>query len=116
MPERSPYSLLPYEDRLLIDQLYEEKNKTIVKRKRIRDLIARLRDKEMQLTKEVGNLSREKIGEKFGLSAHSARPFSKREKEIARNNASLIDVKKRTEENKIRKHCVGQRAGLGALG
>lgn len=71
------YADLSKEDKLLMDELFQIKIKAIVQRKEIRAVLAFLRKREMDLTKEIMNLSQKAIGEKFELGCNSAKPLSK---------------------------------------
>ena len=57
------YSDLPDEDKLQIDDLYKYKDGKINERKIIRNIMAQLRKREMDCTKDIMNLSQRAIGE-----------------------------------------------------
>ena len=78
MSEHLTYSDLSSEDKILMDGLFQHKEQKIKERKNLRDLIAQLRKKEMDCTKEIMNLSQRKISEKFDLSCNTSKPFSKK--------------------------------------
>ena len=94
MNEKLTYADLPDEDKLLMDGLFKHKEKKEVERKILRNIIAQLRKREMDCTKDIMNLSQRKIGEKFDLGANSAKPLSKRNIENIKDRLSKIDVKK----------------------
>jgi len=94
MSEKLTYADLPDEDKLLMDGLFQLKAESEAERKILRDIIARLRKREMDCTKDIMNLSQRKIGEKFDLGANSAKPLSKRNIENIKDRLSKIDVKK----------------------
>ena len=77
MEEKLTYADLPDEDKLLMDGLFQIKIKAIIERKKVRNELALLRKREMELTKEIMNLSQKAIGEKFELGCNSAKPLSK---------------------------------------
>ena len=87
------YSDLPDEDKLQIDDLYKYKDGKINERKIIRNIMAQLRKREMDCTKDIMNLSQRAIGEKFDLGANSAKPLSKKNREKLLNKKSIDDVK-----------------------
>ena len=94
MSEKLTYADLSDEDKLLMDGLFQHKAGKEVERKIIRNIIAQLRKREMDCTKDIMNLSQRAIGEKFDLGANSAKPLSKRNSEDIKNRLSKIDVKK----------------------
>ena len=75
---KTTYSKLSDEDKLLMDELFQYKAGQETKRKRIRNILAKLRKQEMKCTKEIMNLSQRAIGEKFDLCADAAKPLSKK--------------------------------------
>jgi len=88
------YSDLPDEDKLQIDDLYKYKDGKVKERTKIRSYLAILRKMEMECTTEIMNLSQRAIGEKFDLSANSAKPLSKVNRRKLLNKKSIDDIKK----------------------
>lgn len=96
MSEKLTYADLSDEDKLLMDGLFQHKEKKENERKIIRNIIAQLRKREMDCTKDIMNLSQRAIGEKFDLGANSAKPLTKRNRENIENRKSLEEIKKRS--------------------
>lgn len=91
--EKLTYDMLSDEDKLLMDGLFQHKVKKQEERKIIRNIMSRLRKREMDCTKDIMNLSQKAIGEKFDLGANSAKPLSKKNREKLLNKKSIDDVK-----------------------
>lgn len=90
------YSDLPDEDKLQIDDLYKYKDGKINERKIIRNIMAQLRKREMDCTKDIMNLSQRAIGEKFDLGVNSAKKLTKRNRENIKNRLSRKNIEKRS--------------------
>lgn len=82
------YTQLSYEDRLLIEQLFEEAERIRDERELVRGTIlkvekylAELRNKENVMTKEIMNLTKGKIANKFDVSFYSIRRMKQAEKD-----------------------------------
>ena len=96
MNEKLTYADLSDEDKLLMDGLFQHKAGKEVERKIYRNIIAQLRKREMDCTKDIMNLSQRAIGEKFDLGANSAKPLTKRNRENIENRKSLEKIKQRS--------------------
>jgi len=109
------YAYLPDEDKLLMDGLFQLKAESEAERKILRDIIARLRKREMECTKDIMNLSQRAIGEKFDLGVNSAKPLTNKNRKELLNKKPADEVKKvdnvktirSTNGHKSRKHSRG---------
>lgn len=107
MTEKLTYADLSDEDKLLMDGLFQYKAGKEVERKIIRNIIAQLRKREMNCTKDIMSLSTRAIGEKFDLGANSAKPLSKKNRK---------NIKKKITENLIeRRPAIRQQQIMGAI-
>jgi len=91
--------------------LFDFKEKKVAERVTLRNQIETLRRKEMACTKEIMNLSQRKIGEKFDLCPHSAKPLSAKEKKrIANKDKKRIGVMPASQRAKMKAAIVRSRA------
>ena len=95
MNKKLTYADLSDEDKLLMDGLFQHKEGKEAERKIIRNIIAQLRKREMDCTKDIMNLSQKAIGEKFELGFNSAKKLTKTKREIIKNRISEKDTNKK---------------------
>jgi len=93
MSENLTYADLPDEDKLLMDGLFQYKAEKEIERKILRNILAQLRKREMNCTKEIMDLSQRKIGEKFELGKNSAKPLNRRTRENIKDRLSEKEIK-----------------------
>ncbi|TET61419.1 MAG: hypothetical protein E3J47_05175 [Candidatus Stahlbacteria bacterium] len=94
MNKNLAYTDLSDEDKLLMDGLFQYKAEKEVERKILRNILAQLRKREMNCTKEIMDLSQRKIGEKFELGKNSAKPLNRRTRENIKDRLSEKEIKK----------------------
>ena len=98
MNKKLTYADLSDEDKLLMDELFQYKLKKENERKIVRNILASLRKREMDCTRDIMGLSQRAIGEKFDLGANSAKPLTRR------NRENIID---RQSKESIKRHKSG---------
>jgi len=93
MSEKLTYADLSDDDKLLMDGLFQLKAEAETERKIIRNIIAQLRKRDMECTKDITNLSQRAIGEKFDLGVNSAKPLNRRARENIKDRLSKKEIK-----------------------
>ena len=76
------YTDLSDEDKVLMDGLFQYKEKKEAERKIYRTIISRIKAMEENCTKEIMSLTRKKIAEKFDISPNSVRPLSDKKRQL----------------------------------